>query len=435
MDIAEWKLKNNSIKKYAHFDYRVSLSQVWEYISDPKIITVHGFYPFIHYTIKHIKYNKDKGKTTKPREISYSAHIDRCIFQLYSYKLNLLYNERVKIDNINNSAIAYRDNLGKCNIHFAKEAIDFIRKTDNCNIIIGDFTNFFDNLDHTYLKQMLCNLMNVKSLPNDYYAIYKNITKYSKWDLEDLLKLNGLLNNKKDIKILNKQKTVLSSYLFKKNKKDYIVPNNNPYGIPQGSAISAALSNIYMLEFDKRINDYVSSFGGMYLRYSDDFIIIFPQCEVNFKDQFKEIMLIINSIPNLQLQQQKTQIYRYNHENMYNCNRDFLNDVENGKNSLNYLGFNFDGKTVTIRSKTISKYYYRMYRKLKTINKNNGHTKKGNKISSKKLYIKYSEKGADDGKGNFLTYVKRAEKIFGNNESIKRDTKNHMKKIKDKLKK
>jgi hypothetical protein len=75
-----------------------------------------------------------------------------------------------------------------------------------------------------------------------------------------------------------------------------------------------------------------------------------------------------------------------------------------------------------------------MYRKLKTINKSNGYTKKGNKISNKKLYTKYSEKGANIGNGNFLTYVNRSEKIFGKNESIKRDTKNHMKKIKDKLK-
>lgn len=74
-----------------------------------------------------------------------------------------------------------------------------------------------------------------------------------------------------------------------------------------------------------------------------------------------------------------------------------------------------------------------MYKKIKTIVKNDGYTPKGNRISCEKLYLKYSEKGAHEGNGNFLTYVQRAEAIFGKDEAIRRGTKNHMQKIRKRL--
>ena len=107
----------------------------------------------------------------------------------------------------------------------------------------------------------------------------------------------------------------------------------------------------------------------------------------------------------------------------------------NGKNEIDYLGFTFDGKEITIRDKTISKYYYRLYRKLKTIVKNEGYTPSGKRISCKNLYEKYTVKGAhlkdSNGhiKGNFISYVQRAQKVFGEDEPIDRKTRRHMLKI------
>ena len=54
MDLYEWKTKNANARKYAHFDEKVSLDKVWDYISDPTNIVKHGFYPFIHYEKKFI---------------------------------------------------------------------------------------------------------------------------------------------------------------------------------------------------------------------------------------------------------------------------------------------------------------------------------------------------------------------------------------------
>ncbi len=332
-------------------------------------------------------------------------------------------------------AIAYRDNLKyNNNIYFAKKAFDFIRDFEDSYIIIGDFTKFFDSLDHKYLKGMLCNLLNIAQLPSDFYAVYKNITKYSYWEIDSLLELNKLDKTESGIKSLNSREKALSLDQLKKNKSTFMKKQCNDYGIPQGSAISAVLSNIYMLVFDKRINDYVNSLDGLYMRYSDDFIIVLPKLtKDNFIEKFKKISDEIDSIPNLDLQPDKTQVFHCSNKILESCNNLVLSGVPNGNDFINYLGFTFDGRVVSIRDKTISKYYYRMYRKLKTIVKNNGYTKKGNRISNSNVYDKYSVKGAFKGNGNFITYAKRAEKIFGEHEAIGRVTKRHMKKIKDVL--
>ena len=442
MDLHEWRKKHSARRCLAHFDKKVSLNQVWNYISDPRKVATHGFYPFIHYTLTFRKYheesiNKYKKKT---REICYSAHIDRYIYQYYGYKLNQYYNTHVKDKGIDYAVIAYRDNLHKNNIHFAKRAIDFIKSKQECYIIIGDFTKFFDSLDHNYLKEMLCRLLDTDRLPSDYYAVYKNITKYSMWNREDLLTLNGFENKRKHIEAFNKLEIAISREQFKRLKKQYVKSNKETFGIPQGSAISAVFSNIYMLDFDKWMNDYVTDNGGLYMRYSDDFIIILPRKTNDyFEIQFQHIHSIIQSVPRVELEPEKTQIFEYYNGSIKSCNEDVLENVKNTKNFMNYLGFTFDGRTVSIRAKTVSKYYYKLYRKLRTVVQSNGVTKKGNRVSCRNIYKKYSVKGASVGQrhqdGNFITYVMKAERIFKGEKTVALIRQRHMQKIRRQLKK
>ena len=75
-----------------------------------------------------------------------------------------------------------------------------------------------------------------------------------------------------------------------------------------------------------------------------------------------------------------------------------------------------------------------MYRKARGISKMGGYTPDGKRITGKNLYMSYSQKGAKEGHGNFLTYVDRAATEYGPNEAIRRDTKNHMQKIRGALK-
>ena len=73
-----------------------------------------------------------------------------------------------------------------------------------------------------------------------------------------------------------------------------------------------------------------------------------------------------------------------------------------------------------------------MRRKAKTIAKSGGYTKKGNKISEKELYIRYSKHGQQ--KGNFLTYVGNANKEYEEAELIEHVSNRHMAMIRRALK-
>lgn len=438
MNTQQWinseKVIKHSKKSYSHFDYRTNVSLCSDYITSPEKVSKHGFYPFIHYEIKMVKFNKNKGKKPpKVRDICYAAHIDRCIYQYYNFLLNEKYNERIENDGISSVPVAYRTDLHQSNIHFAKRAFDFIRTSQSCYVMIGDFTGFFDNLDHTYLKKQWCSLIGNDRLPEDHYAVYKNITRYSKWEMTDLLKLNGLPNDASGIKKLNNKSLVISHKQFNENR-NMIVKNQNSYGIPQGSPISALLANVYMLDVDKIIYDIVTAQNGMYMRYSDDFIIALPNIEKKAAENIlSNIVKLINLTDGLTLQNEKTQFFLFDGKTIVNCGSDFHSDADCKNRYINFLGFTFNGKDVVIRPKTVTKYYYRMYRKAKGITSQGGISKNGKKISNRNLYQKYSIRGAYGKDGNFLSYVLRAQSVFGE-PSIERDTKNHMQKIRRALK-
>lgn len=433
IETEEWftsdKAKKNSRKHYSHFDCRTTIEDQKKYITDPKNIATHSFYPFIHYQQIFIKYNKKTNKPTeKIRDICYASHVDSCIFKYYSHLLDELYITEITRRGISSVPIAYRTDLHKNNIHFAKQAIDFIRNHDHSYIMIGDFTGFFDNLDHRYLKKQWSNLIKTDQLPDDHYAVYKNITRYSTWELKDLLSINELEDTKEGRRQLNSQKTVLTKDQFNANRS-HICRNSNPFGIPQGSPISALLANIYMIDVDEQINNIVKSTNGLYMRYSDDFIIILPTEQSNAILKVKEIVSIFGKTPGLTLQPEKTQFFSFVEGNLMNCGALFDKKASLKKNHIDFLGFSFDGKSVKIRDKTTSKYYYRMHRKAKAISKNGGYTPAGKKISAKNLYKTYSIKGARCKKGNFLSYVERCEKEFPNEKSISQIKKRHMQKI------
>jgi hypothetical protein len=88
-DIENWLTSQKTIEKskrfYAHFDSHTDISKCSKYISDPKNIATHSFYPFVHYLKDMSKYSIDiKGLKGKQRDICYAAHTDRCIYQYYN---------------------------------------------------------------------------------------------------------------------------------------------------------------------------------------------------------------------------------------------------------------------------------------------------------------------------------------------------------------
>lgn len=397
---------HNDTKPYAHFDLRVSLSMpsIRKYVMDRTKIVTHSFYPFIHFEKKNSRYGKKGPK--KPRELYYCSHLDRCVYQRYAFLLNYQYNIWACENNIDDVAIAYRDNLGKNNIDFAKDAFDAIRSFPQCFILVGDFTNFFDNLEHQYLKKMMCEVLGVERLPQDYFSVFKNITRFSSWDWKDIVKAAGENIAERGVrKKINSKETVLTKEQFQKNKKD-IKKNISGVGVPQGSPISAVLSNIYMIKFDKDIKRYVTSKGGIYMRYSDDFIIVLPyERDAEIADFTSYIFSYVESMKGLiDLQKEKTSCYTYKDEVIYEGDQ---------PSSINYLGFLFDGKNIRIRPRAITKYYYRMRRKANTIGRSNWTSSKGRRISAKELYSIYSR---NDEKQTFIDYARKAKGILKLND-------------------
>ena len=435
--------KNKNIfknKSYAHFDNRKKIESVKKYVFNENKIKEHSFFPFILDVHKFEKFDsesysknssnpkdsiKEKVSKEKTRNIMFSSHLDRYIYQLYNNKLNILYNEYAKINGINKCSIAYRNNfVGKSNISFAHDVFKFILSTKSCFILVGDFKNFFEGINHKHLKKMLCKVVNQKNLNEDYYAIFKNITKYTYFDLNDICKIKGI--SRKDIykynEIINSE-TGKKEYVFKLEKimsideinkyKSKYLYYNNKCGIPQGSAISSVLANIYMIDADRLINNLVTSNNGVYRRYSDDFIVIIPEISrEKFLDIFSKIKDIFDNNGKPELKDEKTRVYYFENEKLENVNKEFLTNIYNTKNELEYLGFCFSGNKIKIRDKTMSKFYYRMYKKIKTIALAHGKTKNGKNITGENLYKLYSEYGKNDEKGNFITYNERCEKEF-----------------------
>lgn len=223
-------------------------------------------------------------------------------------------------------------------------------------------------------------------------------------------------------------------------KDGRVVPRD--FGIPQGSPISSVLANIYLLHFDKIVNKFINVNGGIYRRYSDDIVVV---CPLKVKDTLKEIVYreILNF--HLEIQENKTQIFQFKRaQNELSCGQEF-EGVTNWNKNFIYLGFEFDGKNVLLKSASLSGYYRKMKRSIrraKHYSTRKFSTTKG-LIFKKRIFKQFSYKGAkrtrkylwdeDQNKfiksesynwGNFLSYAYKASNVMVNNK-IKQQTKRH----------
>lgn len=80
---------------------------------------------------------------------------------------------------------------------------------------------------------------------------------------------------------------------FQEAKRKYLKRNKKNYQIPQGSSISAVYANVYMVDFDKKINDFITSHHGMYRRYCDDIVMIIPMTNryIRVENQKQETLI------------------------------------------------------------------------------------------------------------------------------------------------
>ena len=391
-------------RRYLHFDEPMGFFKAKALVENPDAVAKHAFWPLISYEIETSKIKEDPVtgilvEKLKKRGISYAAHSDSHILSYYCAQITNIYEQVVVKQGLNDSILAFRS-LGKNNIDFAKRAFDEIRRQGNCTAIAFDISKFFDTLDHGLLKNAWKKLLGLDNLPLDHFAVFKGLTKFSTVNRDKLLSaLNISTHNPRS----GGRRRLCQPEEFRSKVRggDLVKKNIEKKGIPQGTAISALLSNVYMLEFDLAAQKKVNEVGGSYFRYCDDMLFIVPSaCEAYIKsfaeEKIQEIFLEVNP--------DKTDICVFSRMSDCGC--------LSASKSLQYLGFLFDGQRILIRSAAFAKFSNRMRRgvslaKQTMRSRNEARALKGLKereLFLKKIYSRYSHLG----QRNFLRYGYRA---------------------------
>lgn len=453
------------LKKYPQFDpyfdfFNLS-EQIRTKVADPSLKTIfsHPFLPFVKILTKTPRYRYQEDKSsydleTKIRPISFASHFDSYIYAFYAFALTEKYQEYIRDKKFSECVLAYRTDLnGSCNIQFAKEAFNRVKEhlnsTGSCTAIALDITGYFDNIDHYLLKAKWCKILKLSELPIDQYKVYRSLTQYAYINYTSFLKhfkIDLELKRKEGVKwqsLLDlMDDSIAGKALYEKfnflRAQNLIVTNqpkiNNKTkekefrGIPQGSSMSAVLSNIYLIDFDEYIFRLSKKYGFTYRRYCDDLLII---CKSSDYSDVSKLVLDEIEKYKLVIQPQKAEIINF-HKNSKGKVRGFnykkINkdkailtpaSESNYYKSLQYLGFEFNGQDIYIRPGSLSKYFQKMNRRIvKTIMMSYSSKSKSSFIQKKQLYEKYSHLG----KRNFLSYAQdAAKKIYKKSNGILRE--------------
>ena len=401
----------------------------------------HAFRPLISYemNVRRFKGFDEDGVSQvshKNRLICKAAHKDSQIYAWYAFVLENYYAQLRQDVNIDDCVLAYRSGKG-CNIHMANEAFEEVKKRNSCSVIAIDISGFFDNIAHKKLKEKWCQVLGKDSLPEDHYKVFKAITRFSRVDQKQCLDALGL--TEKDLK--NSTKRLCSDKDFQekickrgqeeesliilnadgKNKNGSI--NWNDYGIPQGTPISAVLSNIFMIDFDIQMQNLSEDIGAIYWRYSDDILVICDQCDEGKVEEYVE-RLVVQQGEKLKINSTKTEVARFEiaKNNKFSCSvRKEDGTWKTGR--MQYLGFYFDGTRKMLRHQTIARYQRKMKYAVRNARRTAFKFKK-DKIRSKSLYRDLT----DIGSRSMPAYAKRAAKELGDQTTIKQ-LKTHRQKL------
>jgi hypothetical protein len=475
------------LKQYPHIGLPLTHGdrlRISAYVKNKETIEKHAFFPFIHRKLKVRRFRREvchdgtrsklRYPTSKERELHFSNHLDSNIFSYYASLISKKYEEKISNDGFSECVSAYRtiplesDNdksRNKCSIDFAKEVFDFIKISQVDKTVVAitfDIKSFFDSLDHIKLKKAWSNVMHFDKLPGDHYNVYRNITKFSYIEEDNLfeelsdkilVERNEEIVEKsvKKVKYMRKQRAVgycEKSMIHLLRAKNLIKANKYTYdsqlgkvgvlrkiGIPQGSPISSVLANVYMYDFDKSVNQYVSSINGIYRRYSDDMVIV---CDKEYEKNVSTLFHALIKDCHLKINQSKTQVFyfRFNSATLkQTCFEKNLNTEKNQTNTkFEYLGFQFNGQQALLKNSSLSNYYRKMKRSIsrgKFFSEFNKTNTKGELFKSR-LYKRFTHLGAERRRiyirdennkskfklsykyewGNYLSYARMASQIM-----------------------
>lgn len=431
-------------KRYIHFDFALRKPEAVNYVSDKENIIKHSFSPLIHYNkiSRKLKRNKDAGCLRiykKPRNIFYASHLDGYIYAYYNFLLGEKYEEYLVRSELSESVSAYRlirrNGQNYSNIHFAKEAFDYVRSTCGCKILCFDITGFFDHLDVDTLKQNWCRVWSGEKsvrLDEDHYRVFKNVSNFHYVEEKDIIRVfnktprrrNKIDENKKQERIqelnrslhericsfpeLRAQKLLTDHRPFVRNKSKLKIT-----GIAQGTAISGLLANISMVDFDLALKSKIEKMGGFYRRYSDDIFVALPS-SIEFDAVESYVVKILNkySAGSLKINSDKTEKCVYQ---LKTSGHGVCYDEKARRSAIQYLGFVFNGTGTYIRTSSMSRNRSKIVSVIKRNKKGrsgkatlgNINTRQVYKAQSPRKITKYDEY---ENKG-FSFYAKRSEGI------------------------
>jgi len=464
-----WSPKDIKFKNYSHFDAPISKKNVVELVTNPKKVTKHTFFPFLHFEETFQPYRNEKRPKRKPktRPIRYAARGDSYIYSKYRFELSKLYELELANRKLTNVVSAYRkvafaegSKKNKSNIDFAKDVFKKITTFRDSIVVTADISSYFESIDHDRLYAKVKYLLKCDELPDDWAAVLRNLMNYKYMSYKEVCRIAGFFGPKDEDgyntlrKKMPKQICPIDKYreltqLVLPNGNRLLERNENSFGIPQGAPLSDLLANLYLLDFDERVNAFVSELGGMYCRYSDDIILVIPNSEkINFSEIEKFLQDNIQlEGDQLKIKPEKCAALRYFLENgVLNFEPLTQYDRQERKNKdapfktvkrfrmnngLEYLGFRFDGQKVYLKDSTLSnlkrkirrnawRYAYKHnhdFRHLKlpdmiakidieTFFQKFGKVKKFKELQEQSDSLKYKS-------WTFTTYAKRASDTFG----------------------
>jgi hypothetical protein len=369
---------------YSHFDAQVG--EKFALSITPAVIEKHSWSPLISY-IKSVKrYKPLAGQTVyKDRLIMYPSHRDACFLSKYSADLTALLDEKYKTTGLDESVIAYRS-LGKSNYHFSADAFRFARENTPCVVLCFDVTGFFDNLDHRILKARLKDILGVEELPADWYLIFRHVTKFHHVD-RDTLKSHPVFGPR----LKKRSRAPFATIKNIVSAKIPISSNNNKFGIPQGTPISSAFSNLYLIALDETIAALCKKAGALYQRYSDDILIV---CKAEAESIVVKSLGDQMAVHRLKINSAKTERIMF--------------DPSSPK-GFQYLGFNISPAGAVIRPGSLARQWRKAKRSIARTKKMGSAAVaagKSSKIYTRKLRRRFSPVGAR----NFSSYARRSAK-------------------------
>lgn len=456
-----WEPRDKDIKRYVHFDRKISYSKLKLLANDPKQVASHAFFPLLLFKVEWVKFRKAGRREKKTRPIRYSSRIDAAIFARYRSILSKLYEKELDRRGLSAVPVAYRKlpKAGgghKCNIDIAKDVFLFIREVGDCFVTVVDIKAYFESLDHDKIRYYWEALLG-HPLPPDHEAVFKAVTKYTVVDLRHLfqrLELHSPIGASTRQERRTRKVDQLKRLHYKQictpvefrtivagstpGRPSLLQKNGFDFGIPQGTPISDIIANFYLLDFDQTMNAWAESLGGIYRRYSDDIVVIIPKREDRSADEAKKILQkeIKKHGRHLKIQDKKvcySEFYRIGSSLKYN--RIYGKSSPNG---LEYLGFEFNGENVKIKNSTLSNAWRKIKRRAyghasRYVKQYRGKGKiwlaknyPAGELETKFLRdVTYSQDISTE-KWTFVKYAKRASKTFiGFNAIFSRQTRRY----------